>query len=139
MEVALVMPPFLLLCFGFIGLNAAIYTRSTMQNTAQLAARMMATGQVKNFTSGTISGATATNTATCTSGMSSTTVEYYACNGLPNWATFTVTATQTCSVPSVSVQINATGFTAAAGDKFNLLLGKTISARAVMMKEGTCT
>lgn len=138
-EMALVFPPFLLLCFGFIGVNAALYTRSSMQNAAQLAARMMATGQVTNFTSGAISGATATNTTTCAAGMSNTTVEYYACNGLPTWATFTVTATQTCAVPSVTVRISASGFTAAAGDAFDFLLGKTIAAQAVMMKEGTCT
>jgi len=139
LEMALVVPPFLLLCFGFIGVNAALYTRSSMQNTAQLAVRMMATGQVKNFTSGAISGATATNTATCAAGMSSTTVEYYACSGLPGWATYSVTATQNCAVPSVTVQISASAFTAGAGDKYGLLAGKTVSARAVMMKEGTCT
>jgi Flp pilus assembly protein TadG len=139
LEVALVMPPFLLLCFGFVGVNAALYTRSTMQNAAQLAARMMATGQVTSFTSGAISGALATNTATCAAGMAAGTVEAVACTGLPGWATFTVTATQDCAVPSVSVQINASAFTAAAGDRFDMLLGKTITARAVMMKEGTCS
>lgn len=140
LEFALVMPPFLMLCFGFIAVNAALFTRSAMQNTAQLAARMMATGQVKNFTTGAIAGATATNTATCTAGMATTTVEYHACQGLPTWATFSVTATQNCAVPSVSVRIQASSFNGTTtGDRLGVLLGKTMTATAVMMKEGTCT
>lgn len=139
-EFAMVMPPFLLMCFGFMGANAAMMTRSTAQNTAQLAARMMATGQVKNFASGAISGATASATTTCSGTLASTTVEYYACQGLPTWATFTVTASQNCAVPSVTVTIQATGFSSAAtGDRLGVLVGRTISATAVMMKEGTCT
>jgi len=138
-EFALLMPPFLLLCFGFIGVNAAMFTRSAMQNTSQLAARMMATGQVKNFTNGAITGANSTSTATCSGSLASTTVEHHACAGLPTWATFTVTATQNCAVPSVSVRIQATGFNAlATGDRKSVLLGKTIAATSVMMKEGTC-
>ena len=139
LEFTLVMPPFLLMCFGFIGVNAALSTRSAMQNTAQLAARMMATGQVKNFASGPITGATATATTTCAPTLASTTVEYHACQGLPSWATFTVTATQNCAVPSVTVQVQASSFNrTATGDRMNLLLGRTLSASSVMMKEGTC-
>ena len=139
LEFALVMPPFLLMCFGFIGVNAALMTRSTAQNTAHLAARMMATGQVTNFASGAISGATASATTTCSGSLASTTVEYYACQGLPGWATFTVTASQNCAVPSVTVRIQATGFnTTTSGDRLGVLLGRTVTATAVMMKEGTC-
>ena len=140
LEFAMVMPPFLLMCFGFIGVNAAMMTRSTAQNTAQLAARMMATGQVKNFASGAISGATASATTACSATLASTTVEHYACQGLPNWATFTVTASQNCTVPSVTVTIQATGFNSTStGDRLGVLLGRTVSATAVMMKEGTCS
>lgn len=139
-EFALVMPPFLLLCFGFIGVNAALFTRSAMQNTAQLSARMMATGQVKNFVNGAISIGNATSTTTCAAGMATTTVEYYACSGLPSWATFTVTATQNCAVPSVTVRIQASNFNSSGtGDRLQVLLGKTLTAQTVMMKEGTCT
>ncbi len=138
-EFALVMPPFLLLCFGFIGLNSALFTRSAMQGTAQMAARMMATGQVANFTTGAINANNSSATATCGAGMAAGTVEQVACLGLPGWATYTVTASQDCAVPSVTVQISASGFTAAAGDRFDLLLGRTLAARAVMMKEGTCS
>lgn len=139
MEFALVMPPFLLLCFGFIGVNAALFTRSAMQNTAQLAARMMATGQVKNFTNGAISSGNASSTATCSGSLSSTTVEYYACSGLPSWATFSVTATQNCAVPSVTVRVQATNLNSTStGDRLHVLLGKTLTAQSVMMKEGTC-
>ena len=139
LEFALVMPPFLLMCFGFIAVNAAMMTRSTAQNTAQLAARMMATGQVKNFASGAISGPTASATTTCSGSLASTTVEYYACQGLPAWATFTVTASQNCSVPSVTVRVQASGFNSAmTGDRMSVLLGRTVTATSVMMKEGTC-
>ncbi len=140
LEFALVVPPFLVLCFGFIGVNAAMFTRSAMQNTAQLAARMMATGQVKNFATGPIAGATATATTTCSGSLANTTVEFHACQGLPTWATYTVTATQNCAVPSVTVRIQATGFNGTAtGDRYGVLLGKTMTASVVMMKEGTCT
>ena len=139
LEFALVMPPFLLMCFGFIGVNAALMTRSNAQNTAQLAACMMATGQVKNFATGAIAGATATATTVCSGSLATTTVEYYACQGLPTWATFTVTASQNCAVPSVTVRIQATGFNkTTTGDRMGVLLGKTVTATAVMMKEGTC-
>lgn len=139
LEFALIVPPFLVLCFGFIGVNAAMFTRSAMQNTAQLAARMMATGQVKNFATGPIAGATATATTTCSGSLASTTVEFHACQGLPNWATFTVTASQNCAVPSVTVRIQATGFNGTTtGDRYGVLLGKTMTASVVMMKEGTC-
>jgi hypothetical protein len=66
-------------------------------------------------------------------------VEFHACQGLPNWATYTVTATQNCAVPSVTVRIQATGFNGTTtGDRYGVLLGKTMSASVVMMKEGTC-
>lgn len=137
-EFALVVVPFLLLCFGFIAINAAFQTRSTMQNTAQLAARMMATGTVKNLSTGALSAANTTATTTCGGSLATTQVEYYACTGLPNWATYSVTATQNCAVPSVTVSIQATNFTAAVGDIYDFLLGKTITAQAVLMKEGPC-
>lgn len=139
MEFAMVMPPFLLLCFGFIGVNAALYTRSAMQNTAQLAARMMATGQLTNFANGAIGGGNTTVTTTCSGGMSSTIVEYYACQDLPTWATFTVTATLNCAVPSVTVSVQASNFNSTGtGDRLQVLLGKTLTVQSVMMKEGTC-
>jgi hypothetical protein len=50
-----------------------------------------------------------------------------------------VTATQNCAVPSVTVRIQATGFNGTTtGDRYGVLLGKTMSASVVMMKEGTC-
>ena len=111
-----------------------------MQNTANLAARMMATGQVKNFASGVIAGATASATTVCSASLANTTVEFYACKDLPPWATYTVTATQTCAVPSVTVKVVATGISSTkTGDRKNVLLGKTLIAQVVMMKEGTCT
>lgn len=137
-EFALVVAPFLLLVFGFIGLNMAFYTRSSMQNTAALAARMMSTGQIKNNVNGVISAGNATSSSTCGGGLTTAQVEYYACNGLPTWATYTVTTTQDCAVPSVAVQITASAFTAAAGDAMDVLVSKTVRARVVAMKEGAC-
>lgn len=140
LEFALVMPPFLLASFGFIAVSLVLQARSTMQSTAQMAARMMATGQVKNFATGPIAGATATATTVCSSSLASTTVEYHACAGLPTWASYSVTATQTCSVPSVTVTITASGFNATTiGDRAGLMASKVMSVTSVMMKEGTCT
>lgn len=138
-EFALVMPPFMLLCFGFIAVTMALQARSTMQSSAQMAARMMATGQVASFASGAIAGATASATTVCSASLASTTVEHHACAGLPSWATFTVTATQTCAVPSVTVTIQASAINAAStGDRFGVLAGKVMTVSSVMMKEGTC-
>ncbi len=139
-EFALVMPPFLLMGFGFLGMTAAMTTRSAMQNNAQLAAQLVATGRVTNFASGPIAGATATATTICSGSLANTTVEFHACNLLPPWATYTVTTTQTCSVPSVSVSIQATNLNSAmTGDRMQMLLGKTLNARAVVIKQGVCT
>ena len=139
-EFAVVMAPLLLLSFGFIATTAAMYTKSAMQNNAQMAARMMATGQIKNFASGPIVGANATATTACNPSLANTMVEHYACRDLPNWANYTVTSTQTCGVPSVTVTIVASAFTSAKmGDVNGILSGKTLTTKSVLMKEGTCT
>ncbi len=64
------------------------YTWSVMQNNAQYAAMMMATGQVTSWSGSGVS---------CGSSLASTQVEYYACAGLPPWTTFTAKAAETCS------------------------------------------
>jgi Flp pilus assembly protein TadG len=139
-EFALVVPPLMLLCFSFIAVTMALQARSTMQTSAQMAARMMSTGQVTNFATGPIAGATATATTVCSPSLASTTVEYHACAGLPTWASYSVTATQTCAVPSVTVRIQASGFSAAViGDRYGILAGKVLTVSSAMMKEGTCT
>ena len=139
LEFAMVMPPFLLLCFGFIGTNAALMTRSSAQNSAQVAASLMATGKVTNFATGPITGQMATATTTCSGSLATTTVEYWACQGLPSWATFSVTASRNCSVPSVTVRTIASGFNqTTTGDVFGVLLGRTMTVTVVMMKQGTC-
>ncbi len=138
LEFALLMTPLLTMLFGFVATNTVFTALTTMQNNAQYAARLMASGQVKSLTTGTLSSANTTATSTCSNSLTSSQVEYYACNGLPGWGTFTVTATQNCAVPSVTVTLTASGATAAVGDVYQIFTGKTIRASAVLMKEGSC-
>ena len=129
LEFALVLPTLLLVAFGMISINLAIYTMSAMQSAAQYAALMGATGQAKSF------HGMATQ---CSGSLSSTQVEYYACQGLPTWATFTVTATENCATPSVSVSLSVNAEAAAVSDIFKILSGTTLTSSAVEMKQGTC-
>lgn len=138
LEFALVAGPLMAIVFGFLATNILFFTWAAMQDSAQMAARMMATGQVKSFTNGTITLANTTSTTTCSGGIASTTVEYYACQGLPSWATFTVTATENCNVPSVAVSISVGAKSAALADIFSIFSGKTIVAQSTLMKEGLC-
>ncbi len=138
LEFALVAGPLMAVVFGFLATNILFFTWAAMQDSAQMAARMMATGQVKSFTNGAITLANTTSTTTCSASIASTTVEYYACQGLPNWATFTVTATENCNVPSVNVSISVGAKSAALADIFSVFSGKTIVAQSTLMKEGLC-
>lgn len=137
-EFAVASTPLLLMAFGFIAASAVFNTLSSMQSNAQYAARMMSTGQIKNLSNGAITSANTTATVTCGGTLNSSQVEYYACNGLPGWTTFTVTATENCAVPSVTVSLSADATTAAIADVAAIFSGKTISAQAVLMKEGSC-
>lgn len=137
LEFALVAGPLMAVMFGFMATNVLFFTWSAMQDSAQYAARMMATGQVKTYANGTITTSNTTSTSVC-GNVSSGVVEYYACQGLPSWATFTVTATENCAVPSVSVSISVNAKAAALADVFSIFTGKTIVANSTMMKEGLC-
>lgn len=137
-EFALLVPPLMTLMFGFVATNTVFAALSAMQNNAQYAARLMAAGQVTSLSTGPLSANNTTATVTCGGNLTTSQVEYYACNGLPSWGTFTVTATQNCEIPSVSVSISASGTTAAIGDIYQVFSGKTIAATAVLMKEGQC-
>jgi Flp pilus assembly protein TadG len=133
LEFAMMAPVLIILTFGFIATNMTMYTWSAMQSNAQYAARVIATGQVTSWTSA--------GSVACSSSPASTTVEYYACQGLPSWASYTVSVSETCSPPSgtpqtVSVTINATA--AALGDVSGFFKSKTFSTQTVQMKEGTC-
>lgn len=138
LEFALLAGPLMTVMFGFMATNVLFFTWSSMQDSAQYAARMMATGQVNAFSNGAISAANTTSSATCGS-VSSGVVEYFACQGLPSWATFTVTATQDCAVPSVSVSVSVDAKAAALADVFSIFTGRTIVANSTMMKEGVCS
>jgi len=137
LEFALVAGPLMAVMFGFLATNVLFFTWSAMQDSAQYAARMMATGQVKTFANGTITTANTTSTSVC-GNVASGVVEHFACQGLPSWATFTVTATQNCAIPNVSVSISVNAKSAALADVFSIFTGKTIVANSVMMKEGLC-
>src|SRR4051812_47572367 len=129
LEFALVSAPLLLLLFGFIATNAMFYTWTMMQNNAQYAALMLATGQVTGFS---------TTGVSCSSSPAATQAEYYACSGLPSWASFTATSAQTCSVPSVSVTLSVNASNASQADVYSLFTGKTLTAQATTMKQGNC-
>lgn len=130
LEFVLASGPTLLLLFGFIAINAVFFTWSTMLNSAQNAAMVMATGQITSFQS---------RATTCSTALTSTQVEYYACQGLPTWAAFTVTATESCTSPaSVTVRVTADASAAALADVFSIFAGKTLTVQSNMMKQGTC-
>jgi Flp pilus assembly protein TadG len=138
LEFALVLTPLMMLLFGFIATASVFYTWSTMQNNAQYAGLMMATGQIKSLSTGAISASNATATTACSSSLTSTEVEYYACTGLPSWVPVTVVATENCSVPSVTITMTASASAAAIADVFKFFTGQSLSVGAVLMKEGTC-
>lgn len=118
------------LVFGFIATNALFYAWTAMQNGVQNAAVMMATGQLTSF---------ASKAVTCSTSLGTTQVEYYACLGLPSWATFTATATENCTAPAtVVVELSVNASSAALADVFSIFSGKTLSAQATMMKQGSC-
>lgn len=137
-EFAIVATPLMVLIFGFISFSAVFYTWSAMQNAAQYAALMVATGQIKNLSSGALSSSNTTATTHCSSSLTNTEAEYYACENLPSWATFTVTTTESCSTPSVEVSLSTSASTAAIADIFQFFTGKTLVSNVTVMKEGSC-
>lgn len=137
-EFAIVATPLMLMTFGFIAISAVFYTWSSMQNAAQYAALMVATGQVKSLSTGAITTSNSTATATCSSSLPSTEAEYYACSGLPSWVTFTVTTTENCATPSVTVSLSASASAAAIADVFSIFTGTTLVSNAVVMKQNQC-
>jgi Flp pilus assembly protein TadG len=138
LEFALASVPLMMLMFGFIATSAVFNTWSSMQANTQYAARMMSTGQIANNLTGPFSTTNTSSSTTCSSTLRNTTVEYYACTGLPSWATFTVTTTENCTVPSVTVSLSASATAAAIADIENFFSGKTIVSQTVFMKEGSC-
>lgn len=126
LEFALVSAPFLLMLFGFVATNAMFYCWSVMQNNAQYAAMMMATGQVSSWSSSGV---------TCSSSLTNTQVEYYACSGLPPWTTYTAKATLVGSNVAVTLTTNAS--TAGLADIYALFSGVTLTASATAMKQGS--
>ncbi len=137
-EFALTVVPLTLLILGGIAATMVFQTLSTMQNNAQYAARMLSTGQIKSLSTGLITTSTATATTTCSGTLTALMAEYYACVGLPSYATFTVTTTQNCTVPNVVVAISVSTGAVAAGDVSGSFVGKTMTARSELMKEGLC-
>ncbi len=138
-EFVLASVPLLMLCFGFIATSSIYNTWGSMQTNTQYAARMMSTGQVTSNTNGAFSTTNTSSSVSCSSSkVTSSTVEYYACTGLPSWATYTVTTAENCSVPSVTVSLSASASAAAVADVENFFSGKTISSQTVFMKEGSC-
>lgn len=125
-EFAIVLTPLMMTIFGFIGMSAVFYTMSAMQNAAQYAALLVATGQITHLSNGALSTTNTTATTTCSSSLTSTQAEYYACAGLPSWVSFTVTTTENCATPSVAVSLSASASAAAISDIFAIFTGKTL-------------
>jgi Flp pilus assembly protein TadG len=138
LEFALVVTPLMVISFGFISVCLALYTMTAMQNAAQYAAYMVASGQTKAISSGALSSSNTTATTTCSGSLSSTEAEYYACQGLPTWATFTVTTTENCATPSVSVNLSVSATSAAVADIFGIFSSTNLTSSAVAMKQGAC-
>lgn len=138
LEFALVLTPLLMLLFGFIATASVFYTMAMMQNNAQYAGRMMATGGAKALSTGAITSGNNTATTACSGSLTSTEVEYYACTGLPSYVPVTVTATENCATPSVTVTLSASASAAAIADVFRFFTGRTLSVSTVQMKEGLC-
>jgi len=137
-EFALIGPTLMILLFGLIAIGTLMYTWTAMQSTAQYAALLVSTGQVKSLSNGAITTVNNTATTACSGSLTSTEAEYYACNGLPGWGSYSVTTTEDCSVPSVTVSVSANAATVAIGDILSLFTGRTLSAQSVVMKEGLC-
>ena len=138
-EFVLASVPLLMLCFGFIATSSVYNTWGNMQSNTQYAARMMSTGQITSNTNGAFTTTNTSSSVSCSSSkVTSSTVEYYACTGLPSWATYTVTTTETCGTPSVTVSLSANASSAAIADIENFFSGKTITSQTVFMKEGSC-
>ncbi len=130
LEFALISVPLMIILFGFIATNAVFLTLSTMQNNVQYAGMLMATGQITSFQSIAVS---------CGGALTTSQVEYYACQRLPSWAVFTATATESCTVPAtVSVKLTVSATSAGIADVFSFYAGKTLQAIATNMKQGSC-
>lgn len=130
LEFALISVPLMIILFGFIATNAIFLTLSTMQNNVQYAGILMATGQITSFQSIAVS---------CGGALTTSQVEYYACQRLPGWAVFTATATQNCTVPAtVTVKLTVNATNAAIADVFSFYAGKTLQAVSTNMKQGSC-
>ena len=127
-EFALAATPLLMIVFGFIATNLLFFTLSVMQNSANYAAVMLATGS-----------ATTTNTGTlisCSAPPASGTAEYYACIGLPSWATFQAKSSRDCAALKASVTISVSASAAALADVFNIFTGETLSTTSISMPQG---
>jgi Flp pilus assembly protein TadG len=147
LEFALALTPLLLIVFGFIAMNLTFYTMSVMQNSAQYAAMLLSTGQVNRNANGVFSASNLSSTATpCSPAPGTTTIEHYACTGLPSWASFTVTTREVCTVPanvSISISVDATSagivdLYAMFGSTMGMFHGTTLTTNSVAMKQGSC-
>jgi Flp pilus assembly protein TadG len=137
-EFAILAPTLMLLVFGFVATSSVFYIWSAMQNSAQYAALLVSTGQIKSLSTWPITAVNNTATTACSESLSATEAEYYACSGLPSWGSFTVTTTENCAVPSVAVTVSASASSAVIADVFQIFRGRTLSVQSVVMKEGLC-
>ena len=135
-EFALAATPLLFIVFGFFATNMMFYTLSAMQNSAQFAVTMLATGRATTTSTGGI----AVPPVSCDTHPNSPTAEYFACTGtmLPGWATFVATSSEDCSVPKVSVTMTVNASSAAMADVYHFFSNDILTTTAVAMKQGSC-
>ena len=127
-EFALAATPLMLIVFGFIATNLLFFTLSIMQNSANYAAVMLATGNATTANTGTL--------VACSGPPASGTAELYACTGLPSWATFQASSLRNCSTLKVSVTISVSASAAALADVFNIFTGETLMTTSYGMPQG---
>ena len=151
--------PLFLAMFGFIGINLAFFVMSAMQNNAQYAAMVVATGQISSSANGSFSSTSSAATwlscsstpaspsSALASSVTSTTAEYYACSGLPSWSSYRVKVWKNCTTAPYSVGVMIGIDPASPNPAIGLVtslasLGDStgaMSVTSVSMKQGTCS
>ncbi len=140
-EFVIVLPPFLMLCFGIIGFSLVSFAHNNMVNAAREATRRLSVAEdtvtAQNSTVACGSGALA---ALVTAALPSRAAEEMACDYLTGWAiTFDVTASE-CLTPTdrdVTVRITTLASDAFMVDFLDLFQGDLVAA-VTMRREAAC-
>ena len=140
-EFVIVLPPFLMLCFGIIGFSLVSFAHNNMVNAAREATRRLSVAEdtviAQNTTVACGSGALA---ALVTAALPSRAAEEMACDYLTGWAiTFNVNASE-CLTPAdrdVTVTITTLASDAFMVDFLEIFQGNLV-AEVTMRREAEC-